>query len=291
VVSRPDTSEETLADQHIITPTFFETMHVPVVAGVAFGAEARPTDPLTIVVSDTLARREFGSAAAAIGRPLRVGMRSEPRLARIIGVVGDAVLTSPQRRNTALVYVNFFQMPDTLQEWPYLVVRVRREAATTNNDIRQAVERSGREWVPRMRTLRAQRDVALAQEQLLAALSSAYGVLGLLLAAVGLYGLFSFLVTQRVREIGVRLALGAGRGQVVGLFMREAVTLVGLGVTIGVPAAWAATRATAAILSGKDAGASIAVAVTLLVAVSLLAVWVPARRAASLEPMFALRHD
>jgi len=58
----------------------------------------------------------------------------------------DAVLTSPQRRNTALVYVNFFQMPDTLQEWPNLVVRVRREAATTNNDIRQAVERSGREW-------------------------------------------------------------------------------------------------------------------------------------------------
>ena len=145
--------------------------------------------------------------------------------------------------------------------------------------------------MPRMRTLRAQRDVALAQEQLVTALSTAYGTLALLIAAVGLFGLFAFLVTERKREIGVRLALGARHGQVIGLFMREAAILVGLGVVIGVPAASAATRVSAAVMSGGDAGASIAVAVALLTAVSMLAVWLPARRAASLDPMHALRQN
>src|SRR5262249_18347639 len=147
-------------------------------------------------------------------------------LVRVAGVVRDAVLAAPQRRNTAIVYLNFFQAAETMQEWPYLLVGARRGTTIPGAEIRQAVEGRGREWIPRMRTLREQRHIGLAQEELLAALSSAYGALGLLLAAVGLYGLFSFLVTQRFREIGVRVALGAQRRQVVGLFMREAITLV-----------------------------------------------------------------
>jgi ABC-type antimicrobial peptide transport system permease subunit len=201
------------------------------------------------------------------------------------------VLTSPHRHNTAIIYLNYFQAPAQLQTFPYLVVRSYGGAAATSTAIRQTVERGGREFVARLRTVTEQRNIALAQERLLAALSTAYGALGLTLAAVGLYGLFSFLVAERRREIGVRIAMGAARRQVVGLFVREAAILVCFGLLIGLPAAFAATRAAAALLQGGDAGMSLLTASVLLVGVALAAVSIPARRAASLDPMVALRQE
>jgi len=281
----------TSADQHIVTPTFFEAMQIPILTGTTFLPSAASAEPLTAVVSETLARTLFGSPSDAIGRLVRVGPTPEPRTVQIVGVARDAVLTSPQRHNTAIVYLNFFQMPDQFQTFPYLVVRSYGGTEMTSAAIRLTVERGGREFVPRTRTLREQRQIALAQEQLLAGVSSAYAVLGLTLAAVGVYGLFSFLVAERTREVGVRMALGATRGQVIGLFVREAAVLAGFGLLIGLPAAFAATRAAAALLRGGGAGTSLLMATVLVAGVAMAAASIPARRAASFDPIRALRQE
>ncbi len=139
--------------------------------------------------------------------------------------------------------------------------------------------------------------VALVQERLIATLSTLFGVLALILAAVGLYGLFAFAVVQRTGEIGLRMALGASRRDVVWMVMREAAVLVGADVAIGVPAAFAAARVSAGWIGGLLFGLrptdplSLGAAVLILGGVAASAVYLPARRASSVSPLVALRNE
>jgi len=138
-----------------------------------------------------------------------------------------------------------------------------------------------------------ERDASLSQERLLASLSTAFGALGLMLAAVGVYGLLSFSVASRMAEIGVRMALGAGRRQVLGLVLREAVALLAIGAALGLPLAWIAGQTAARLLFGLDSPGllPIGAALLLLALVGSAAASIPAHRASSIDPLRALRRD
>src|SRR5581483_1398854 len=142
-----------------------------------------------------------------------------------------------------------------------------------------------------LRTFERQMEISLLTDRLLATLSSVFGGLATLLAALGLYGVMAFLVTRRTREIGIRMALGAGQHRVLWMVLRESMTLAGIGVAIGLAAAWWLTRLVQAQLFGVKAsdlltmgGAAVGIA-----AVTALAAYVPARRASGIDPMHALR--
>jgi ABC-type antimicrobial peptide transport system permease subunit len=144
-----------------------------------------------------------------------------------------------------------------------------------------------------MKTLERQLDESLVTERMIASLSTAFGALATVLAVIGLYGVMAFMVTRRSREIGIRMALGAQSGNVVWLVMREVLVLVGVGIAFGLPAAFALAGLVRAQLYGIEPNdpLSIALATLLLAAVAVLAGYIPARRAATYDPVQVLRAE
>jgi ABC-type antimicrobial peptide transport system permease subunit len=173
-------------------------------------------------------------------------------------------------------------------------VRAAGDATALFAAMRQAVQQVDPNVpVYRVRTLSQQIDKSLMSERLLASLSGVFGGLATLLAAIGLYGVMAYMVVRRTREIGIRMALGAGGGRVVWLVMREVLLLAGIGVAIGLAAAWGATRWIATQLFGiqpTDVLTMILAAVG-IAAVAALAGYLPARRAVGIDPMRALRWE
>jgi ABC-type antimicrobial peptide transport system permease subunit len=142
-------------------------------------------------------------------------------------------------------------------------------------------------------TVQQEVDRSLNQDKLIATLSAMFSVLALVLSAVGLYGVMSYVVSRRVREIGIRMALGAERGPIVGLVLKEAVLLVAAGVVVGLPAAWAVAKLVSSLLYGVNPAdpASALAATAVLALAALAAAWIPARRASRVDPTVALRYE
>jgi ABC-type antimicrobial peptide transport system permease subunit len=175
-----------------------------------------------------------------------------------------------------------------------LYVRTVGNPAKTTAAIRREVQ-SVDANVPiyKVRTLEAQLDESLSQERLVATLSSWFGAFALLLASIGLYGVLDYSITRRTNEIGLRMALGAERGGVIWMVLREALLLVGMGVAIGVPLALALARSVSSLLYGLKPTDSLTIsaAVVLLFAVAATASYLPARRTSRVDPMVALRYE
>jgi putative ABC transport system permease protein len=144
-----------------------------------------------------------------------------------------------------------------------------------------------------VRALSAQVDATLVEERMMARLAGGFGTLSLILASIGLYGLLNYRVARRIKEIGIRMALGARRSRVIRMEIGSAVRLVALGIALGLPAAWAASDWVQSMLFGLTRAdpATIAVSVILLTAAALMAAYLPARRASRVDPMAALRHE
>ena len=159
--------------------------------------------------------------------------------------------------------------------------------------IRQAIQPRLPNTPVEVRPLSAQIDAAMVQERMMATLATALGVLALVLACVGLYGLHAYTVARRTKELGIRIALGAQRRRVIAMVLTGAVRIVVIGVAVGLPAAWAGSRWVQSMLFGvKPADpATIASATALLITAALAAAYLPARRAARVDPIVALRHE
>jgi putative ABC transport system permease protein len=277
------------AEEKIVTDRFFETMKIPLIAGEDFRPSDAARSDRTVIVSDSLARLLFGPDIA-LGRLIRTGTRPELQALRIVGVARDAVLSRPQVRNTLIVYQNWWQAP---MFFPTLLMRTRVEPVAVAAAVRDELRREGREFPMRVRTLEQAFDASLAQERLLASLSASFSVLGLALAAVGLYGLLAFTVAHRTNEIGVRMALGASRRGILRLIVSDGLMMLGTGVAIGVPLAWLAVRTSSRVLFGAHPSGALPIlsAVALLVVIGAIAASAPAFRAISVNPVDALRHD
>jgi predicted permease len=267
---------------------YFDVMRIPVLLGRPFAASDERQAERVAVINETLARRLWPDGSA-LGRTFgRDGKRIT-----VVGVVRDSKYNALDERTPGYVYY------PTEQTWESemsrtLVVRGAVDPISLAPGIREAV-RTIDAALPRplVRTLKQEIGIVLFPQRIAAMVTGVLGAVGLLLAAIGLYGVIAFSVGRRTREIGVRVALGAQRGDVLGMVVGEGMRLAVIGVVIGVVLAVGATQLIAAFLfdvSPLDAITFTAMA-TLFIGVALVASYVPARRAAATDPLTALRSD
>jgi len=277
------------ATYHLVAPGFFDTLDMRIVRGRDFDLHDDASRPLAAIVSLRLARL-IAPSEDAIGQHVKIGeLKGE---FEIVGIVSDATLDDPRAPDAPAIYAASFQRPDYLG-WSEAIVRTPGDPAQLARVLRERIESLGREYPLRIDTVAEEIDHALLPERILALLSSFFGSLGLLLASLGLYGLLSYTVSRRTGEIGVRVALGASRGGIAALVLRDVAVLLAIGLTAGAAIAVAGARAIAALLygiSGHDP-AALGAAAGVLVLVAIGASLIPSIRAARVDPAVALRHE
>jgi len=274
-----------------VGPRFFETLGMTLVRGRDFGPQDTQEAPAVAVINETFARYYFG-AEDPIGQYFDPGTQ-RGRLAQIVGVVRDAKAQSVREQTQRTYYVPFLQDPGAWRETTFqlrtlgdplnLVTPVRSEIQSINPNLA----------IFRVRTLEAQVDESLGQERLVTTLASLFGVLAMVLASAGLFGLLSYSVNQRTQEIGIRMALGARAVDVLRLIVGSGMWLAAIGVVIGLAGAFGITRLMASLLFGvspTDLLTFVFVSAGLLI-VALLACYLPARRAMKVDPLIALRYE
>lgn len=274
-----------------VSPGYFQTMGIHILSGRGFAETDTRTSPAVAIVNQKFAKRYFGSVPA-VG--MHIGLGGDPGTKTdvpIVGVVNDTRYENLREDMPEQVYLCENQRPvygDTV----YLLTR--GDPRSLMGPVRAAM----RDLDPNlpltnMKTFDRQIAESLVTERLTATLATIFGAVATALALIGLYGVMSFLVTRRSREIGIRMALGAMAGSVVWIVVQEALILVAAGFATGLPSAWALTRVVSTQLYGIQPGdpASIAFAVLLLAAVTAAAAFIPARRAVSFDPWRILRHE
>ena len=284
--------ENTHARINFVSPGYFRTMGVPLLEGRDFDERDVSGTNVVCIVNRTFAEQYF-PGHSAVGRHIGSGILRRGKLdVEIVGVAENALYSGP--REGAGRQVFFAEPQERYLTGKTFYVRTTLDATQMFGAIDNAVNRlDPRVAVSEMRTLDAQLDQLLLTERLIAMMSAGFGALATLLASIGLYGVMAFVVARRTREIGMRLALGAMRGSVVWLVMREVLLLLGLGLAVGIPAALALGRFIAAQLYGVEANDPwvAALAVVLLSLIAALAGLMPARRASRIDPLRALRYE
>jgi predicted permease len=282
----PAKGERMNIDYNIIVPDYFTAMGIRILRGRDFTAHDDSTAAGVVIVNQRFVDR-FWPGQDPIGRTVTRGKRT----LTVVGLVPTGKYHSLGEPATAFMY-----FPQE-QQWVSamaLTVRTTGDPAALATVVRNEVAALDPELpVSDVRTARSHLGIALLPARLVGGALGVFGLLGLVLAAVGMYGVMSYSVAQRTREIGIRMAVGAARGQVVRLVIGQGLALVLIGTVIGLAGALAGTRLVRGFLYGAsalDPVAFIAVPAVLL-GVALLAIWVPARRAATVDPMVALRVD
>jgi predicted permease len=273
-----------------VGPGFFRLIGMHVLEGREFDWRDDERAPRIAVVSQSLARR-LAPGTSAIGRRIRISSDPDHKDFEIVGVVNSASLWKIQSYEPMAFYTPLMQDPSMNQE--LVDLRIAGKPQTLSLSVRRTIESLGHHFPLRTQTLEERTDMDLNMDRMVAFLSAFFAGLALLLASIGLYGLISYAVSRRTAEIGVRRALGAQQGDILWMVTREAVSLVGVGVTIGLAGALLATRLISSMLFGLQPTdpLSFGVATLLLTGVALLAGFVPARRAANIDPMVALRYE
>jgi predicted permease len=283
----PAPGEDGTAFVNAVAPQYFATLGTPLLNGREFSVQDSAGAKVAII--DQAEARYYFRDSNPVGRHITIARQSR----EIVGVVKDAKYETLRERSHRTVYLPLFENPET---WD-VVLAVRTDhpsqAAALTAAIRHEVREFGRDIPVETSTLIDAVNETLTQERLVAMLSSFFGLLALLLVSVGLYGVMSYTVTRRTAEIGIRMALGARRADVLWLVLRETLVLLLAGAALGLPAALGAGRLISSMLFGLTPADSVTIvaAVAFLLAVATLAGYLPARRASRIDPMTALRYE
>jgi predicted permease len=274
---------------NVVGTDYLRTMAIPLIRGRDVDANDTPNSELVAVINETMAR-QLWSGVDALGRRFSIGGATGPWI-RIVGIAKDTRYNSLGETPPPFMY-----LPLTQHYYRTMVLQVR--TAGTPKPIGEAIGRIVRTLDPQLPAVRpvplaTDMQLALLPAKLGAALLGAFGSLALLLATVGIYGVASFAVARRTREIGIRAALGAQRGDVLRLVVGESMRRVAIGLAVGLLGAVGLARVLSSQLYGVAAVDPVTFTVTpiLLGAVALFASWIPARRAARVDPLVALRGD
>jgi predicted permease len=276
-----------------VSPDYFRTMEIPLLAGRDFNARDTATSRRVALVNETFIRKVL-EGANPIGRTLQTS--PEPNFPEtvyeIIGIVKDTKYAGLREAIQPISFVPLSQHPN-LGQFMGMVLRSSAPMSGVVSAIKKMMSEMNPEIATEFRVLQTQIQEGLVRERLMAALSGFFGVLAALLAAIGLYGVISYIVVRRRNEIGIRMALGASSLQVLGLILREATALLMAGVAVGIVFSLAAARSARALLFGLEPHdpLTLITAVSLLATITVLASYLPARRAARLDPMVALRDE
>ena len=286
---QPRANEEIVINYSMVSARYFATLGVAVRAGREYDDTDTATSPRTIVINEAMARR-YWPDGNALGKIVRLG----PNPAEVIGIVADSKYNSINERPVPQL---FLPMARTEVSTLRLFVRTGSDPSALVADVRQAV----RTLDPNLpvydaRTVNEHVHGAMFAQRMAANLLGAMGVLALLLAAIGLYGVMAYAVTQRTQEMGIRLALGASPGSLLNMIVGQGMKLTTIGLVIGLALALTAFGSIGAVrtllpgISPLDPTTFIAVPAA-LAAIALLATWIPARRAGRVDPLVALRVD
>jgi putative ABC transport system permease protein len=272
-----------------VTPDFFETLQIPLARGRHFTAADRTPSPRVIIVNEALARRTFPDEDA-LGKRLFVGSPNNPP-AEIVGIVRNTQEADLREARRALIYIPYLQNPGTGIQ---LAVKTAGNSAALANPLRQAIAALDRDIASfDVRTMDEVVDLSLAQTRFAATLLGVFAAVALVIAAIGVYGLMSYAVNQRTNEFGIRMALGAGRRDVLRMVLRQALLLAAAGAAVGTAGALMVTRALSGMLFGVSPTdpATLAAVALLLVMVAAAASVLPAWRAVRIDPVEALRAE
>jgi predicted permease len=270
---------------------YFTTMGIPVVAGRSFNSFDTQKSQKVAVITESFVKKFFPNDAAPIGRRFGIGRPESSNEVEVIGVVKDAKYSSVTEQTRPMAYYSLVQEPQPVNN---LVVRFNGSAGSLVPQIRAAIKQVNSNLpIDDVVPLSDFIDRSLTQQRLIAKVASFFGLLALLLACVGLYGVMSYAVARRTNEIGIRMALGAPRNNVLWLILREVFLLVGIGLVLGIGAALATTRTAQTLLFGLKPNdpLTIVAAAVLLLFVAALSGYLPARRASRVNPMVALRDE
>jgi len=286
-----DPQQDHGAFRYAVTPGYFETLGIPLRSGRLLDAHDVAGAPAAALISEAFAKRKF-PGQDPIGQRVHIGRIDLPWYT-IVGVVGDVKQTSLAVSQSDAVYITptqWYAADNSMS----LVVRARGGAAALAPAIRNAIWSVDKDQpIVRVATMDDLLAASAAERRFALILFQSFALVAMVLAAAGIYGVLSGSVTERTREIGVRLALGASRGDILMLVVRQGMTLTGLGVVIGLSGAMAASQGIVTLLFGVSRIDPITYlgVIALLVGVSVVACWVPACRATKVDPLVALRYE
>jgi putative ABC transport system permease protein len=277
------------AQVNVVSPGYFATLRIPRLSGRDFTMQDRDSAAMVVIVNDRLAHHAWPNESA-LGKRIRIGGPEAP-WATIVGVVGTTKQFRLSEDPLEQAYVSYLERPLIFTE---AVVRTSGDPSALAPAIRAAIWRVDRDQpVWRVRTLDRVLDEARGGSRLIVSLMAAFALLSLVLAAVGVYGVMSYTVARRTHEVGIRIALGAGRGQVLGLVLRQGMRTIAVALVIGLVASAATSRLLGSQLFGISAmdPLTFTIVPALLAVVGLAACYVPARRASRVDPIVALRAE
>jgi predicted permease len=277
------------ADQRVVSGRYFQAMEIPLLHGRFFNDQDIAANPRVIIVDEFMAR-ELWPNQDAIGKRIRFGgLESKTPWATVVGVVGRVKQYSLDADSRIALYIPHTQNPSRALT---VVVRGNSEPAALTASVKKEIRELDPDLpVYQARTMADRVDESLARRRFTMSLLGVFAGVALVLAAVGIYGVMAYLVSQGTREIGIRMALGATQRGILTLVVRQGMTLALTGVLTGLAGAFALTRFLRSLLFGVDATDPITFAgiAVLLAAIALLASYIPARRAARIDPMVSLR--
>jgi predicted permease len=275
---------------NIVGQDFFAAMGIPVVAGRVFGPQDTKDSQKVAVITESMVKRFFPNGSP-IGKRFGIDGPESTENIEVVGVVKDAKYTVLTEEFRPMAFYPHSQVPDAVSNF---VVRFSGPASSVVPQIRQTIGSVNRNLpIDDVVSLSDHIGRSLVQQKLVARLASFFGLLALLLACVGLYGVMSYGVARRTNEIGIRMALGARGGSVLWLVLREALTLVVIGLIVGLIASLGLTKTAESLLYELKPNdpLTITLAILLLAGVAIFAGFLPARRAARVDPMVALREE
>jgi putative ABC transport system permease protein len=276
-----------------VTGAYFRTMKIPILLGRTFDDRDKKDGRLVVMVNETFARQYLGGVSSALGRQVLIDRdEPDPPPCEVVGVVGDSRHNSLAEETSPEFYVPHTQEIERRMD---IVLRTATAKITgLDASVSNVVKGLDKDvYVPKLQPLEELLGRSLAQPRFNMILLGVFAAVAMMLAAIGIYGVIAYGVAQRTKEIGIRMALGAQRGDMLSMVLRQGLILVAAGIAIGFIASLGATRLLRTLLFGVAANdfSIYAIVVLLLGAAAFLASYIPARRAMRVDPMVALRYE